>query len=58
LSIQEGNVGSDVEFLSEIMELNETLENGSEDTLRKLRSQIEGKNSFKAMHKLILGLHM
>lgn len=43
MSIEEGNIGSDVEFLSEIMEMNETLESGSDDMLRKLKSQIEGK---------------
>ena len=45
MSIEEGNVASDIEFLSKIMEMNETLENGSEDMLRKLKSQIEGKMS-------------
>jgi hypothetical protein len=45
LSIEEGHVASDVEFLSEIMEMNETLENGSEDTLKNMRLQIEGKTA-------------
>ena len=43
MSIEEGTVGNNVEFLSEIMEMNETLENGSDDMLRKLKSQTEGK---------------
>ena len=46
MSIEEGHIADDVEFLSEILEMNETLENGSEDTLRNLKSQIDGKNSF------------
>ena len=43
MSIEEGHIADDVEFLSEILEMNETLENGSEDTLRNLKSQINGK---------------
>ena len=48
MPIEESTVGNDVEFLSEIMEMNETLENGSDDMLRKLKSQIEGKSSWTA----------
>ncbi|XP_028400285.1 iron-sulfur cluster co-chaperone protein HscB-like [Dendronephthya gigantea] len=43
LSIEEGDTGSDVEFLSEVMEMNEMLESGTEEMLRELRREVEGK---------------
>lgn len=42
LSIEEGSTGSDIEFLSNIMEMNETLESGSETALNKLKFDIKG----------------
>lgn len=42
-SIEEGQVGHDIEFLTEIMELNEALENGPMESLNNLRLEIKGK---------------
>lgn len=53
--MEEGNVVNDVDFLAEIMDMNETVQNGSDETLTKIRIQVEGNklSVLKAMHTRI-----
>lgn len=53
--MKEGNVVNDVDFLAEIMDMNETVQNGSDETLTKIRIQVEGNklSVLKGMHTCI-----